>query len=951
LEKIKYHTTLSNYFSAQPFFFDGDLQKKSHIRKCVEQPFQQTKAQLWDEVTETLCNLDFIQAKAVARLTYELVKDFNDVLEVIPDNAENIKQEKARQERMGKYTLDLIECAKGEISIDELEIPESITPWLQEKINAEIERIKTNPGRIDKLKDFLNFLGKEAGNLKNYAIEFPYFAAQQAWNYSESGSVGKKADLCHTDNLKKLLLRPHQTRPAWNSHPLVLKSFPGDASVISITPNGKKAIAGSGTGSCVIWDLDTGKPLETLIHSVPVRSVCITPDGKFALTGTDNRTCFLWDNQTAQLLKTINDQSDPFEAHGFGQSSDLIQAVDITPDAKMCITSSDNNCILWDLGLGQMIRKFKGHSLIVTSVKMTPHGRYALSGSGDATCILWDLKTGLGLKQLSGHTKSISSVSITPDGRFAVSGSYDNTCIFWDIIKGMALTTFTGHNNLVHSVDITPDGKLAVSGSSDNKCLIWETNTGQILKTLDWSSGDYRCVKIAPDGIRVFSTSELSFILWDSEKGCRQKENEEDTGSTVSPENISSDRKYAITPSSGNNCSVWDLRTGRITRIFKGHETTVLSVRVVPDSNRVITCSNDQNNILWDIENGTILKTLVSGSNHDINEIIATPDGNRAIITTYGGWYFWNLQTGNALKISSDINSVNVKLTPDGRNAVYDYLLLDLETGRDLGADYQFITWPVAISPDGKTFISGSAEGDFTLVNIRNGHELRSFNGHIRSLNAISYTPDGRYVFTGSYDSTCIMWDLKTGKLVRKLSGYAGFNKTISITPDGKMVVLIHGAYEGNGNNGLILWELETGEIVARFAGSFSVETSALFPKGIIVCQRLDISRHGGTAILHASQEMLLSGPAIVTTRYIWDFEKHLAIGPSADCPVCGNRFYVSNNIVDSIKSILQNSHIDACDSPCLCLPSEAWEDPGLLGNCPKCGAELKFNPFIAGGD
>lgn len=26
-----------------------------------------------------------------------------------------------------------------------------------------------------------------------------------------------------------------------------------------------------------------------------------------------------------------------------------------------------------------------------------------------------------------------------------------------------------------------------------------------------------------------------------------------------------------------------------------------------------------------------------------------------------------------------------------------------------------------------------------------------------------------------------------------------------------------------------------------------------------------------------------------------------------------------------------------------------AWEDPGLLGECPARGEELKFNPFIAG--
>jgi hypothetical protein len=35
--------------------------------------------------------------------------------------------------------------------------------------------------------------------------------------------------------------------------------------------------------------------------------------------------------------------------------------------------------------------------------------------------------------------------------------------------------------------------------------------------------------------------------------------------------------------------------------------------------------------------------------------------------------------------------------------------------------------------------------------------------------------------------------------------------------------------------------------------------------------------------------------------------------------------------------------------SPCLELPEEAWEEPGLLSYCPKCSGELKFNPFMAG--
>jgi hypothetical protein len=60
LKKLKYHTILSIFFSSQPLFVDDDQQEKPHIRKCIELPWQQTKAQLWDEVNDTHGNLKFI---------------------------------------------------------------------------------------------------------------------------------------------------------------------------------------------------------------------------------------------------------------------------------------------------------------------------------------------------------------------------------------------------------------------------------------------------------------------------------------------------------------------------------------------------------------------------------------------------------------------------------------------------------------------------------------------------------------------------------------------------------------------------------------------------------------------------------------------------------------------------------------------------------------------------
>jgi hypothetical protein len=227
---LNYHMILSRYFDLKSLYLDAPTQKNPNTRKLVEQPWQQTKAEMWDEVTETLCNLDFIQAKAATKMTFELVNDLNAAMEVIPDNFKTVQEEKVRQARMDKYIHDLIACAKGEIKTEDLEIPESIAPSNEEQINTEIERIKTSPTKADLLKDFLNFLGKESSNLQNFASEFAHFTHQQAWNWAAEGPVGKAAGALQRAAGKSLLRRSPPNRPSWNPLPQSVKIFTGHSS-------------------------------------------------------------------------------------------------------------------------------------------------------------------------------------------------------------------------------------------------------------------------------------------------------------------------------------------------------------------------------------------------------------------------------------------------------------------------------------------------------------------------------------------------------------------------------------------------------------------------------------------------------------------------------------------------------------------------------------------------
>ena len=804
---IHYHSILADYFSGKPLYLDEPTQMKPGTRKLVELSFQQTKAEMWDEVTDTLCDLEFIQAKAVAKMTYDLVNDFNAVLQEIPYNAENILEENERQARMYKYTRDLIAYAKGEIKV--LEMPETVPLWSEEKTNAEIERMKTNPIELDRLRDFINFLGQEAGNLQNYAHEFPHFVTQQAWNYANSGPVSNAAEKGNTAIHKSLLLRDQSIRPPWNPLPQVLYILKGHTNyieVVSITPDGKKAISGSVDQTCILWDLTTGKALQILRgHTSSVNAVSITPDGQRAISGSNDNTCIFWDLETGQVLQTLRGHTNS------------VNAVSITANGERAISgSTDNTCIFWDLETGQVLQTLRGHTSGVDAVSITANGERAISGS-DNTCILWDLGTGKALQTLRGHTLFVKSVSVTLDGHYAISGSWDKTCIVWDLTHGREKQIFKAHNSWISMVSITPDGNKAISGSYDNTCILWDLVTGRQVHTLKEHPVPVTAISITPDGKKAFSGGANTCFLWDLSTGRVLKTLKKWAGCyTVS---IAPDGKKAITGGSAT-CILWDISTGQVLQTFKGYEDQVMAVSITPDGKRAISC---------------VGRTFV----------------------------LWDLYTGQT---------------------------------------------------------------------------LHTFKGHNFNVNAVFISPDGKKAISGSEDNNCIVWDLLTGQSLHLLKGHTDRIDAVSISPDGKRAI------SGSWDKTCILWDLESGNRLAYFTTDSGISVVSIFPNGIILG-----GESGEVVILKTDKNFLCHGRAITTIRQIWDFELLEFLPLSADCPVCGHRFLPPTSVLATIDYITKKSGLRPEQSPCLELPDEAWEELGLLENCPKCGGKLKFNPFIVG--
>jgi WD40 repeat protein len=963
MSTIKYHTNLACYFTGKPLYLDEPTQKKPNTRKLVEQPWQQTKAELWDEVTETLCNLDFIQAKAAAKLTYELVDDYSSALLKIPDNEQNILKEIARHKRMDKYAQDLISYAKDEIA--ELDLPISIIPGTQKQTHDVIEQILTNPTKADKLKDFQSFVGQELGNLQKYADEFNHFTIQQAFNYADKGPVFYSIERVNIKTNYLLKIKENYL-PSWCPESQVIRKFKVHSNYIfslAVTPNWQKAISSSfQDGNYLLWDIKSGRQIgEFKSNNLSISRIDISADGKTAAScalligssayeGMKSEFTF-WDLESSKKTYSF--------IHNLGSAT-----IKISPTGENIVFGDEHaRCFILN-AISHKSLFIQNHQDGIVAVDCTPNFKRIASASGDATAIIWDVnpdnynwfkdhsknlnpqdkisstRSDIGLTNcflLHGHTKVVNAIAMTPDGKKAITASFDKTIIIWDLNRMEKLKQFEV-DDITNDVAITPDGKLAISATG-NLCFLWDLSTWSKIKTLTGHGGIVNTVKISSDGNWAMSASnDRTCILWNLNGTDPIKNN--DVNYRVIALAVTSDNKFAVSGSNKNTCIIWDVETGRSLYTFNEHQ---LLPKISMNGN-ILGGSGNGNKSIGEF---TLEHQLdIMSHNYEIvTSVEFTPD-NKLVLSGSDDktCILWNLRSKKVIhKLYGHTDRISaLAITPNGKFAVsasYDksIILWDLIIGKDLkslqGHSKSIVS--VAISKDGKFSLTGDKAGNCMMFNLFEGKSIKSFNKHTDQVISISISPDGKFALSSSFDKTCILWDLRSG-LPDKIFKKSEILSFLHFSPDGKKII--------SASNDLTfeIWDLSEGTSKAIFTASSQITSVSPLKNGFYLGLL-----HGEPLFLDFDIAKICNNLSLTTIRQIWDFALSNFSKPKSDCPLCSYRFEPPKTFLKTIIDILYENNIQPNQSPCLKLPYEAWEHPGLLSECPSCHEKLKFNPFF----
>jgi WD40 repeat protein len=249
---------------------------------------------------------------------------------------------------------------------------------------------------------------------------------------------------------------------------------------VVLSPDGRRVLLAGIQGVNVVWDVQTGKQIETLDQKLAgsISTADFSSDGAKLLSANGGPDFSLWDFQTGKEVQhfTINPGLRPRFLYPEGDYRDGIEHLALSPDGHRAVTAdSEGSTRLWNVDTGEQVRVIKVKTFENLFVGFSPDSRKMITENVDRSATLRDVNWG---KELQ-HFGKASQPSFSADGRRVLMGGS-----VWDVDTGKELRHFEQALGSEPYATLSPDGRRVLIGGQDGATMLWDVDSGKELARL-----------------------------------------------------------------------------------------------------------------------------------------------------------------------------------------------------------------------------------------------------------------------------------------------------------------------------------------------------------------------------------------------------------------------------------------------------------------------------------
>ncbi|HTI70419.1 MAG TPA: protein kinase [Candidatus Limnocylindria bacterium] len=384
-----------------------------------------------------------------------------------------------------------------------------------------------------------------------------------------------------------------------------------------------------------------------------------------------------------------------------------------------------------------------GWSILVTSMRFDPQGKYLVTTGIDRTVRVWNAETGAAVSLFRGHGDAVFRAAFSPDRQSIASIGRDHAVRVWRMDTGSESQSLLGATDSMADILFTPDGQHLVTGDPESGVRVWPT-----APTRRWQ----QVLPLPMDALWAEATSDGSAWWWvgtDRQWYLRGGEG----AAPTKPK--SGDTVHSRAYHAGRNLEAWvttdltlvltERTSGRERRYPLGHNQLTPRVRMSGDG-AYVAISFEQHGGLSTDEGPSFLA------------IYSADNGN--LIREFPGPSFQPVFSADNRWVAAGNWS--------GGTRLYD---LASGASRDLPAHVnQAIAF--AFSPDNRWIATGGMDGMIQVTEVATGHSLPPIRTHTRGIGSLAYSRDQSRLVVGTIDGYIQFWDTTVWRNVGSLHGH-----------------------------------------------------------------------------------------------------------------------------------------------------------------------------------